>query len=295
VAQTEHKAPSEFGFGLDAARTTDIEIPIGQMMLEAQKTALMAQVQLQNDIATVESFNSGIHDVNTRVAQVLSGATGQDFGEDREAWKRWWVNQLGYAYRTPQEQPVPTFVQNVPLEYQPQPVLIPVTTSEEITGFHRLSCFGAGTMVRTLRGLEAIENLRVGDQVLSQKLVTGALAYQPILVVHHNPPSKTFLIKVAGETIVSSPFHRFWKAGRGWVMARDLKPGDTFRLLDGLAAVESVESGPVQPVFNLDIAEDHDFFVGAGGVLVHDNTLPSLRLAPFDAEPSLAALRPSAR
>ena len=37
------------------------------------------------------------------------------------------------------------------------------------------------------------------------------------------------------------------------------------------------------------VAEDADFFVGRSGALVHDNTLPDLRLAPFDAAPSLAA------
>ena len=129
-------------------------------------------------------------------------------------------------------------------------------------------------------GSQPIETLRVGDMILTQSLKTGALDYQPVLLVHHNPPSPTFLIKVGGETIVSSPFHRFWKAGQGWVMARDLEAGDTLRLLDGLAAVASVESGPVQPVFNLDIAGDHDFFAGAGGALVHDNTLPGFAPGP---------------
>jgi hypothetical protein len=155
-----------------------------------------------------------------------------------------------------------------------------------------VSCFGAGTPVRSLRGQSPIETLRVGDQVLVQDLKTGALGYRPIVLVHHNPPSPTFLIKLAGETIVSSPFHRFWKARQGWVMARDLEPGDTLRMLDGLARVEAVEAGPVQPVFNLDVAEDHDFFAGSGGALVHDNTLPDLRLAPFDAAPSLALSPP---
>ena len=51
--------------------------------------------------------------------------------------------------------------------------------------------------------------------------------------MHHNPPSKTFHVKLGGETIVSSEFHRFWKAGQGWVMARDLKVGDRLRTLDG--------------------------------------------------------------
>ncbi len=60
-------------------------------------------------------------------------------------------------------------------------------------------------------------------------------------------------------------------------------------MLDGPATVESVQPGGLQPVFNLDVAEDHDFFVGHRGALVHDNTLPELRLTPFDAEPDLTA------
>ncbi len=114
-----------------------------------------------------------------------------------------------------------------------------------------------------LEGTRPIESIRVGDRVLTQDIKTGALGYHPVTVIHHNPPSPTFLVKVGGDTIVSSPFHRFWIAGSGWVMARDLKGGETLRLLDGPARVESVESGPVQPVFNLDVAEAHDFFAGA--------------------------------
>ena len=56
---------------------------------------------------------------------------------------------------------------------------------------------------------------------------------------------------------------------------------------------ETVEAGPVQPVYNLDVADDHDFFAGQRGALVHDNTLPGLRQAPFDAEPSLGGNAPS--
>ncbi len=128
--------------------------------------------------------------------------------------------------------------------------------------------------------------LRVGDHVLTRNLQGGGLAFHPILKVHHNPPSPTFAVKLAGETIVSSPFHRFWKAGKGWAMARDLKVGDVVRVLEGTATVEAVEAGGTQPVFNLDVAEDHDFFAGSAGALVHDNTLPDLRLAPFDAAPT---------
>jgi hypothetical protein len=295
VAKTEHKAPSQFGFGFEFTYTRDTQVPIGQMMLEAQKSAVVAQAQLQADIAAVETFNRTIRDDNEQVAAVLDQSTGEHLGADRKGWESWWTNQLGYAYRTSEPAPVPTMVENVPLAYTPQPVpVVTFNSNPVLSGFTRMSCFGAGTLVRTLDGLRAIETLEVGDQVLTQDLTTGGLGYQPILVVHHNPPSPTFLIKLKGETIVSSPFHRFWEAGRGWVMARDMKPGATLRTLGGLATVDTVETGPVQKVYNLDVASDHDFFVGEGGTLVHDNTLPDLRQEPFDRGPSLAAASPAA-
>ena len=138
-------------------------------------------------------------------------------------------------------------------------------------------------MVQTLTGREPIESLRLGDQVLTQNIKTGALAYKPILVAHHNPPSKTFEITLGNETIVSSHFHRFWKAGAGWVMARDLKVGEPIRTLSGTVQVTAINDGAVGPVFNLEVADDDDFFVGEVGALAHDNTVPDLRETPFDA------------
>ena len=42
------------------------------------------------------------------------------------------------------------------------------------------------------------------------------------------------------------------------------------------------------------MADDADFFAGTSAALVHDNTLPDLRLVPFDsaAGPILAGVRP---
>jgi hypothetical protein len=274
--------------GFDFTMAGQAVIPIGQMTAEANTAAAVAQMQLQNDVKSLEMANAEIRKSNERVLPVLAEVSGQDLGPDRDAWEKWWLDQIGFRkmpLKTADNSPI--IIEDVPLAYQPAPV--PIGMISMPVAAQQMSCFGAGTLVRTLSGLKTIETLRPGDVVLTQNIKTGALGYQPILDVHHNPPSRTFRIGLGDESIVSSEFHRFWKAGQGWVMARDLKPGDTLRTLGGLTAVSSIDSGGVQPVFNLDVAEDADFFVGRGGALVHDNTLPDLRLAPFDAPPSLAA------
>ncbi len=263
-----------------------VRIPVGQMALEAQKSAVAAEQQLETDVASIKTYNQSLNQLNDRVVAVLKDISGLDIGPKPAQWQNWYINLIGYRFNQVQSSENPTVVQNVPLSYQPQP--IPIGQFQELTAPSRIagsqvSCFGAGTLVRTLTSLEPIETLKVGDSVLTQITRTGALAYKPILVVHHNPPSKTFHITLGAETVVSSEFHRFWKAGQGWVMARDLKEGDLIRTLDGPVKVTQIERGEVVPVYNLDVAEDSDFFVGHRGVLVHDNTLPDLRERPFDA------------
>ena len=41
-------------------------------------------------------------------------------------------------------------------------------------------------------------------------------------------PPPTLRITIGGESIVATGIHRFWKAGKGWTMARELKAGDRF-------------------------------------------------------------------
>jgi len=94
-------------------------------------------------------------------------------------------------------------------------------------------------------------------------------------------------IKLGDDSVVATGIHRFWKAGVGWVMARDLKPGDRLRTVDGTATVASVATETVAPVFNLEVDGGQSFFVGNRGLLAHDNSLVLPVTAPFDAEPDL--------
>jgi hypothetical protein len=74
------------------------------------------------------------------------------------------------------------------------------------------------------------------------------------------------------------------------LVGKVVKAGDVIRTLEGRTEVLAVEQGPEQPVFNLDLARNFTFFVGAHKELVHDNSLPPPVLTPFDAEPSLASM-----
>ena len=276
----------------DAAFRVTAEYSLGQVLAEQQRSALMSQRQLESDVAQVVARNRSIEELNDRVVGILNSATGASLSADPGAWQGWWIGLLGYAQVAGQTEQNPTFVEVIPSDYQPE--VLPSNVVTQTFAAQIVDCFAAGTPIRTMTGPRPIEQLRVGDMVLTQKTSTGALGYQPITVMHRNPPASTFRVRLAGDDLLVSQYHRFWVARRGWVMARDLKAGDPIRTLGGVRTVESVEAGPTQLVYNLDVAEDADFFAGASAALVHDNTLPDPRLVPFDlpqADPKLAVAK----
>ena len=174
----------------------------------------------------------------------------------------------------------PVEVDSFRASYVPEPVRV-VVVERQIA---LRSCFGAGTPVLTRSGLQPIERVEVGDLVLSQDTVTGALSYRPVVAALHNPPAATLrVILGGGESITATGIHRFWRPGYGWVMARHLTPGDRVRTMGGIAEVVEVVADPVQPVYNLEVAATANFFVGHTMALVHDNTLVGPTPEPFDA------------
>ncbi len=246
---------------------------------ERQLSDLMALIdQIRNEsadeILVAREHVRHVDRSNARVIQTLRATTGQDLGKDREAWRKWWTEERGYAYEPPAPRPRhdlttdesgPTYYDNV-----------------------HLSCFAAGTPVRTLAGPRPIESVQVGDQVLTQDLRTGALSYRPVVEAPHNKPDRLYRIDLGRDAIKATGIHRFWKAGQGWVMARDLKAGDVVRGLGGVATVESVEPAGVEAVYNLRVLGAESYFAGESGLLVHDNSEVQPVTRPFDRAEDLA-------
>jgi hypothetical protein len=258
---------------LSEAAQRDIQIGMALESIRQRGEAL--KQRLATDIQSVEATNAQIRVLNDRALPVLRATTSLDLGAEPEKWKSWWSDQLGYAYQSSQQDSKPTFTDMV---------VMPSTQPSS-------ACFAAGTSVHTVEGPRAIESIQVGDRVLSQNTSTGILGFQPVVAVHRNKPTATLRVSVGGETIVATGIHRFWKANKGWTMARELKPGDRLRMLGGLATVRSIETAKIQPVYNLDVAEDRDFMVGTQGVLVHDFSFVQPVLAPFDHEPEQPVLK----
>lgn len=278
-------------YNLGVAQTETLQIPIGQMELDAQRSAEVARMQLAGDVKAIEAHNASLLRVNRRVRKVLSQTIGLDKGDDHQAWSNWLADLFGFALAAQKTATDETIIEQVPLAYQPQAA--PVLQEETGMVFFHHSCFGAGTLVRTLNGLRPIESLRAGDLVLTQDTHTGTLRYEAVVVVYHNPPNSTYRIGLnGGESIVATGIHRLWKAGKGWTMVRELKPGDTLRTLGGLARVESVAADAKQRVYNLQVAEGESYFVGKSGVLAHDNSTINPVPEPFDAVVQSTATAP---
>jgi hypothetical protein len=284
-------SPDRRGYDVSREITESIQIPIGQMVQDAQASAEVAQQQLARDVQSLEDYNAPIQFTNRRVRETLTDVSGQDLGADLHAWEKWCLDLQGYAYRSPSTSADSfrqTVVEQVPLDYQPQvaPAILQHSASAPQVIAHH-SCFAGGTSVRTLNGQRPIEDLREGDQLLTQDTTTGVLSFQPVITVYHNPPNATYRIDLGKEAIVATGIHRFWKAGQGWVMARDIKPGDRLRAVSGIMVVKSVASDKVQPVYNLQITGGDNFFVGEQGVLAHDNSLVNPTERPFDRVPAI--------
>ena len=227
--------------------------------------------RLAMDVQLVEATNAGINLYDDRALPVLKAITGQDLGVEPDKWKSWWSDQLGYTYQSDQPVTKPTYT-----DFVTDPV-----------GVAHGACFAAGTLVQTIDGRQAIETIRVGDRVLSQETSTGQLSFQPVVATYRNQPTAMLRIAIGDEAIVATGIHRFWKAGRGWTMARELKAGDRLRMVGGVIEIGSVEASKLEPVYNLDVAENRDFFVGTKGLLVHDFSFVQPVLEPFDRQPEL--------
>ena len=141
-------------------------------------------------------------------------------------------------------------------------------------------CFVAGTPVWTANGPRPIEQLCVGDTVISKHERTGEIGLRRVIATKVTQDQPVFAIQLlsgrGSDELVATAEHPFWvtnkKGGAGWIQARDLSSiaelidisGETVRVV----AVKRLDQ--LQPVFNIEVEDLHTYHVGRSAIWVHN-------------------------
>jgi len=128
-------------------------------------------------------------------------------------------------------------------------------------------CFLAGTLVETVDGPRALEEIQVGDIVLGVD-ENGDYVRNAVLETIRAIAYRYYVINGTIEVTESHPFF----VGEQWVAAGDLRVGDSIASVDGgMVTVESIHiTDWGVRTYNLAVAGNHTFF--ADGLLVHNKT-----------------------
>jgi Pretoxin HINT domain len=142
------------------------------------------------------------------------------------------------------------------------------------------ACFTGETPLRMADGSsKRIDEIAVGDVVLSRSEFEpgGNLESRPVLQTFVRV-SPILNMHVGGKVIGTTAEHPFYVLDFGWKPAAQLTTGDRLKGLgDEILIVEGIaDSGRVETVYNLEVAEDHTYFVEltgtTGAVWAHNTT-----------------------
>ncbi|MCF6284856.1 MAG: HINT domain-containing protein, partial [Candidatus Hydrogenedentes bacterium] len=133
-------------------------------------------------------------------------------------------------------------------------------------------CFVAGTLVLTDDGMVPIEEIEVGDKVWSYNEETDTVELSEVTRLYRDQAERLVLLRTGDTLIETTAEHPFWVVDTGWTSAEDLHVGDQLLTKERQAiTIESTELvDRIVPVYNLEVAKLHTYFVGEQSVLVHN-------------------------
>jgi len=137
-----------------------------------------------------------------------------------------------------------------------------------------MKCFVAGTMILTVAGLVAIENIKAGDKVIATNPETFEVAEKTVLETYVRDTTELLHLAINGEVIKTTFEHPFYVKDVGFVEAGKLQVGD--KLLDSKGNVLVVEDKKLEitdepvKVYNFKVDDFHTYHVGNNGILVHN-------------------------
>ena len=151
------------------------------------------------------------------------------------------------------------------------------------------ACLEAGTLVATPTGLRPIEQIAVGDLVLSEDERTGTVAAKKVTSLIRPDPKPVYelaLRDAAGqvETFRATGDHRWKVDGTGWTATDELKIGDRIETESkaDVTVTSASLTNRLERTYNLEVADWHTFMVGHDRVIVHNDCDPNKLNHIFD-------------
>ena len=138
-----------------------------------------------------------------------------------------------------------------------------------------MSCFVAGTLVMTAVGLVAIENIKIGDMVVSADPDTIEVHNKPVVDVFTREVDRLVHLTINDEEIITTFDHPFYVKGKGFINATNLWIGAELVNKDGCTIIvenifkEYLEDQTAK-VYNFKVDDYHTYFVGNNMVWVHN-------------------------
>lgn len=138
--------------------------------------------------------------------------------------------------------------------------------------------FVEGTPVQTKEGTKPIEKVKPEDSVLARNEKTGEQSYHKVSQTFATPHDEIYDLELAGQDGKSDVLgvtgnHPFWLKGKGWTKSDLLKAGDLVAGKDGtwLKVSKLTLRADKQTGYNLEVEQDHTYFVGLAGAWVHNS------------------------
>ena len=114
-----------------------------------------------------------------------------------------------------------------------------------------------------------IEEIKKGDLVIAYDFDKDGIVEREVTETYSNYTFwwQEIVVDGGGEVIRATLSHRFWvESVQDWLAAKDLEVGMTLLNVDGdivsIISVSPIEIDESEATFNLEIAHDHNYFVG---------------------------------
>ena len=201
------------------------------------------------------------------MTSLFCGAGGLDIGFEQAGFKTVWANDFNkdacdtFSKWNPSATVVCGSIADVDFEKVP--------ATDIISG--GFPCFPAGTPVIVENGIKKIEQVKVGDKVLTHK---GR--YRAVNSIGHRDSASTIVLKdVCGHRVEATPHHPFYIKRNGldpeWIEACHVREGDQWLFVKDNEWIEisACEGGRSNiSVYNIEVDEDNSYT--AYGIAVHN-------------------------